>query len=64
LIRGNPVECTITIYNLSGQQVLADRRSLEYGPNTINLLKDMSPGMYLLEIITSTSNEKLKFIIR
>ena len=61
---GNTLECTITIYSLSGQQVLADRRFLESGPNLIHFKNNVPSGIYILEIRTNKGSERLKLIIK
>src|SRR4030042_2616645 len=61
---GNPVECILSIFNLNGQQLWTEKSLLESGPNTIPLIKKISPGMYIMEIRTNISAERFKIIIR
>ena len=61
---GNPVECILSIFNLNGQQLWTEKSLLESGPNKISLIKNISPGMYIMEIKTNISAERFKIIIK
>jgi phosphatidylserine/phosphatidylglycerophosphate/cardiolipin synthase-like enzyme len=61
---GNPVECILSIFNLNGQQLWTEKSLLESGPNKISLIKNISPGMYIMEIRTNISAERFKIIIK
>ena len=61
---GNSVECILSIFNLNGQQLWTEKSLLESGPNKISLIKNISPGMYIMEIKTNISAERFKIIIK
>lgn len=61
---GNSLEGTLVLYNLNGQQQWTGSLNLETGPNPVHLSKNITPGVYILEIRDESNTIRLKLILR
>jgi hypothetical protein len=57
-------ECILSLFNLNGKMIMSSGEFLESGPTTIHFGKNVSPGIYILEVSSELKTERLKIILR